>query len=301
MNRVIVNADQPGPTIDKHVYGHFAEHLGRCVYDGMWVGEESPIPNVRGIRSDVVEALKQIKVPVIRWPGGCFADEYHWGDGIVFGAVWDLDGTLVDTEMNHFVAWGALLREHDRALTHEEFRPTFGLRNDDILVHHFGFEAVEDSIAGLGERKEELYRLSLVNDGVRMQAGARQLVEHFHTLGSQQAIASSAPPANIDLTMHLIGLRGYFDAVVSSEEVTRGKPAPDLILRAAERLNLPPCRLVVLEDAPAGVAAGKAAGSRVIAIDSTFATEKLSAADLTVHSFEEVIWTQDRWQAFFAS
>jgi HAD superfamily hydrolase (TIGR01509 family) len=220
---------------------------------------------------------------------------------IVFGAVWDLDGTLVDTEMNHFAAWGTLLREHGRDLTHEEFRPTFGLRNDDILVHHFGFAAGEYSIAALGERKEELYRASLVNDGVRMQAGARQLVEHFHSLGSQQAIASSAPPANIDLTMHLIGLRGYFDAIVSSEEVTRGKPAPDLILRAAERLNLPPSRLVVLEDAPAGIAAGRAAGSRVIAIAATFPTETLSAADLIVHSFTEVMWPKEQWKAFFTS
>ncbi len=64
------------------MYGHFAEHLGRCVYEGLWVGEDSPIPNVRGVRSDVVAALKRIRIPVLRWPGGCFADEYHWRDGI---------------------------------------------------------------------------------------------------------------------------------------------------------------------------------------------------------------------------
>ncbi|MHC4256559.1 MAG: alpha-N-arabinofuranosidase, partial [Planctomycetota bacterium] len=66
----------------KNIYGHFSEHLGRCVYEGYWVGEDSPIPNTRGIRNDVVEVLKKIKVPVLRWPGGCFADEYHWKDGI---------------------------------------------------------------------------------------------------------------------------------------------------------------------------------------------------------------------------
>lgn len=68
--------------INKEIYGHFAEHLGRCIYGGIYVGEDSPIPNVRGIRTDVVEALKAIKVPVVRWPGGCFADTYHWMDGI---------------------------------------------------------------------------------------------------------------------------------------------------------------------------------------------------------------------------
>src|SRR5690606_15743394 len=68
--------------VDRNIYGHFAEHLGRCIYDGIWVGEDSPIPNIRGIRKDVVEALRRIRVPVLRWPGGCFADEYHWKDGI---------------------------------------------------------------------------------------------------------------------------------------------------------------------------------------------------------------------------
>ena len=68
--------------INKEIYGHFAEHLGRCIYGGIYVGEDSPIPNTRGIRNDVVEALKAIKLPVLRWPGGCFADTYHWQDGI---------------------------------------------------------------------------------------------------------------------------------------------------------------------------------------------------------------------------
>ncbi len=77
-----IQADKPGPVISRHIYGQFAEHLGRSVYEGIWVGKESPIPNTRGIRNDVVEALKAIKVPVVRWPGGCFADEYHWRDGI---------------------------------------------------------------------------------------------------------------------------------------------------------------------------------------------------------------------------
>lgn len=74
--------DKAETVIDKHIYGHFAEHLGRCIYGGFWVGENSPIPNTRGIRNDVVKALKDIQIPNLRWPGGCFADEYHWMDGI---------------------------------------------------------------------------------------------------------------------------------------------------------------------------------------------------------------------------
>ncbi|MEP6547706.1 MAG: alpha-L-arabinofuranosidase C-terminal domain-containing protein [Gammaproteobacteria bacterium] len=78
----VIHADQSGPKIDRHIYGQFAEHLGRGIYEGIWVGERSPIPNVRGFRNDVVAALRDLHVPVVRWPGGCFADEYHWRDGI---------------------------------------------------------------------------------------------------------------------------------------------------------------------------------------------------------------------------
>jgi len=82
MNTLVIHADQGAHTIHRNIYGHFAEHLGRGVYEGLWVGEDSPIPNTRGIRNDVVAALKRISPPVLRWPGGCFADEYHWRDGI---------------------------------------------------------------------------------------------------------------------------------------------------------------------------------------------------------------------------
>jgi alpha-N-arabinofuranosidase len=80
--KLVIHADQGKHTINRNIYGHFSEHLGHCIYGGIWVGEDSTIPNTRGIRNDVVAALKQIRIPVLRWPGGCFADEYHWKDGI---------------------------------------------------------------------------------------------------------------------------------------------------------------------------------------------------------------------------
>jgi len=79
---VTIHADKPGDVIPKEIYGQFAEHLGSCIYGGLWVGEGSAIPNQNGYRSDVLNALKELHVPVLRWPGGCFADEYHWKDGI---------------------------------------------------------------------------------------------------------------------------------------------------------------------------------------------------------------------------
>lgn len=82
MTKFIINACNKKSKINKEIYGHFSEHLGRCIYEGLYVGENSPIPNTNGMRNDVIDALKNIKIPVLRWPGGCFADEYHWKDGI---------------------------------------------------------------------------------------------------------------------------------------------------------------------------------------------------------------------------
>ena len=82
MAKITINPNDAIGTINPNIYGHFAEHLGRCIYEGVWVGEDSPIPNTGGIRNDVIAALKKMKPPVIRWPGGCFADDYHWQDGV---------------------------------------------------------------------------------------------------------------------------------------------------------------------------------------------------------------------------
>ena len=79
---LVIHADRPGPIVDRHIFGQFAEHLGTGIYGGVWVGPGSTIPNTRGYRTDVVAALRAIHVPVVRWPGGCFADEYNWREGI---------------------------------------------------------------------------------------------------------------------------------------------------------------------------------------------------------------------------
>jgi len=110
-NTVTVNADKKIATINPNIYGHFAEHLGGCIYEGIWVGPDSDIPNVRGIRKDVVQALKKIKPPVIRWPGGCFADSYHWRDGI---------GPCDQRPKTVNVHWGRVI-ENNHFGTHEFF------------------------------------------------------------------------------------------------------------------------------------------------------------------------------------
>lgn len=111
MVKMVINADKRKGKIDKNIYGNFAEHLGRCIYGGFWVGKDSEIPNINGIRKDVVEALKELKIPVLRWPGGCFADEYHWRDGI---------GPYENRPKMINVHWGGVV-ENNHFGTHEFF------------------------------------------------------------------------------------------------------------------------------------------------------------------------------------
>ncbi len=107
--KLIIHTDQSEVKINKHIYGHFSEHLGRCIYGGIWVGPDSDIPNIDGYRKDVVEALKNLHIPNLRWPGGCFADEYHWMDGI---------GPRADRPRMVNTNWGGIVEDNSFG-THE--------------------------------------------------------------------------------------------------------------------------------------------------------------------------------------
>ena len=131
---VTLDAAKAGPIINKNIYGQFAEHLGRGIYEGIWVGPESKTPNTKGWRNDVVGALKDLKVPLIRWPGGCFADEYHWRDGI---------GPRNKRQVRVNTNWGGVL-EDNAVGTHEFFD----------LVEMLGAEAYVNGNLGTGTAQE---------------------------------------------------------------------------------------------------------------------------------------------------
>ena len=133
-NKLIVNADQGKETINKNIYGHFSEHLGHCIYGGYWVGENSPIPNTRGIRNDVVKALKDIQIPNLRWPGGCFADEYHWMDGI---GPRDKRAKMVNTN------WGGVTEDNSFG-THEFLDLCEQLGCEPYITGNLGSGSVEE-------------------------------------------------------------------------------------------------------------------------------------------------------------
>lgn len=132
--KVVVNTDLGENIISKHIYGHFSEHLGHCIYGGYWVGEDSKIPNTKGIRNDVVEALKKVKIPNLRWPGGCFADEYHWMDGI--GPRKDRP-TMINTH------WGGVTEDNSFG-THEFFELCKQLETEPVICGNVGSGTVEE-------------------------------------------------------------------------------------------------------------------------------------------------------------
>jgi beta-phosphoglucomutase len=212
--------------------------------------------------------------------------------GNLFGAaLWDVDGTLVDTAELHFAAWERVCRELGRPFTRADFAATFGRRNPEIIRALFGDRFDDRQSDALGDRKEELYRAA-ARQGVEPLPGVRALLEGLRQAGFAQAVASSAPAANLDLILQLTGVRPYFAAVVGMEDTQRGKPDPQVFQVAADRLGVPHGRCVVLEDAVAGVEAAKAGGMKCVAVTHVGhhpeAALRRAGADLVVPTLESV-------------
>ncbi len=196
-------------------------------------------------------------------------------------ALWDMDGVLVESGHFHFQAWSRLCREQGKMLTEEMFRVTFGQRNDFILRQWFGEEMPTGTIRRLGDLKEVYYR-EAVTGHVEPLPGAMELLQALKASGFRCAVASAAPPANIRLILRELRAERLFDAVVTAEDVTKGKPDPEVYLLAAQRVGVPASRCVVLEDAVAGVEGAKAAGMACIGVASNHLPAALAKADLVV-------------------
>jgi beta-phosphoglucomutase len=182
------------------------------------------------------------------------------------GVLWDLDGTLIDSAGHHWIAWRDTLAAAGRPVRPDDFANTFGKRNDEILRELFGPAIAVDWIERVSESKEQAYRRRLHELGLALLPGALDWLHRLRESGWKQALASSAPRPNIDAVFEVLSLDRFLDAVVSADEVGRGKPDPAIFLEAARRLGLAPGRCVVVEDAPAGIEAARRAGMPSIGV-----------------------------------
>ena len=183
--------------------------------------------------------------------------------------LWDLDGTLIDSAGHHWIAWRDTLAAEGRPVQPGDFANTFGKRNDEILRELFGSGLAPDWIERVSETKERSYRRLLSERGLEPLPGAFAWLARLREAGWKQALASSAPRPNIDAAFEALSLGRYLDAVVSADEVGRGKPDPAIFLEAARRLGCPPGRCIVVEDAPAGLEAARRAGMPAIGVLSS--------------------------------
>ena len=206
--------------------------------------------------------------------------------------LWDMDGVLVNSMEFHYQAYREVLAEFGRDLPREEYLTSLiGLRNYIILRRLLG-DLPQEEIERLMSAKEEAFRRR-VRGNVKPLPGAAELVQRAHEAELKQAIVSSTPCENIELVVDSLGLRLMFHTLVGEEDAQHGKPDPEGFLVAGEGLSVSPRECVVLEDAPEGIAGGKAAGMRCIGVTTTRQAEKLieAGADLVVASLEdERVW-----------
>lgn len=205
------------------------------------------------------------------------------------GVIFDMDGVLVDSYRAHFESWQMLCREQGLRMTESDFVATFGRTSREVIRHLWGDHAFDDrTIAALDDRKEALFRELLRQDFPAMD-GAVALIDCLRDAGFRLALGSSAPRENVDVVLEQLARRDAFQAAVTGNDVTRGKPDPQVFLLGAERLGLPPASCLVIEDAPLGVTAARAAGMRCVGFASTGRNaESLADADLVVNRLDQL-------------
>lgn len=205
-----------------------------------------------------------------------------------WGALFDWDGVIIDSSSHHEESWERLAREIAKPLPEGHFKKGFGRKNEFIIPELLGWAREPAEIQRLSLRKEELYRTVVAERGLDPLPGVRTWLERLRAAGVPCAIGSSTHRANIDLSLGLIGLAEFFAAIVTAEDVSRGKPDPEVFLTGAARINRAPQRCVVFEDAFVGLEAARAGGMRTVAVATTHPLAALTAADRAVERLDEL-------------
>lgn len=201
--------------------------------------------------------------------------------------IWDMDGIIIDSAPYHLKAWQEVFSKRGLNFTGDDFRSSFGMRNDTIIGGFLGEGASDEEIAAIGREKEASFRLK-IRQNPRPLPGVVALMAALAERDLKMAIASSAPRENIELVIDTLGIARHFLVIISEKDVTRGKPEPDGYLLAAKRLGVKPENCLVIEDAIVGVTAARRAGMHCLAVTNSHPRDSLSDADLVVDSLEEI-------------
>jgi HAD superfamily hydrolase (TIGR01509 family) len=200
--------------------------------------------------------------------------------------IWDMDGVLVDTGSFHYQVWKIVLQDHDIQLNQADFSQTFGMNNDGFLRYFLG-ERFETLLAHQISQEKEIRLRHMIRGNLKAFPGALSIITDVSRLGIPQALASSAPLANIKAVLAELTLEDKFQAILSAEFMP-GKPDPAIFLEAAKMLDVNPANCLVIEDAIPGVKAAKEAGMRCLAVATTNTIQSLSSADRAVTSLDQI-------------
>lgn len=203
---------------------------------------------------------------------------------IARAVLWDMDGTLADSREFHWRSWRDTMSAAGIEVTETMFAKSFGQRNDAIIPVWMGDRATPALVRELGDAKEALYRQFIAEAGLEPLPGAAEWVRRLHAEGWRQAIASSAPRANVELMARVLNFTPFMEALVGAEDVQHGKPAPDVFLAAAAAVGVGPDHCVVVEDAAAGIEAAHRGGMPCIGVGGS----GTDAADLRVSSLDQL-------------
>jgi beta-phosphoglucomutase family hydrolase len=207
-----------------------------------------------------------------------------------FGALFDWDGVVIDSSDQHERSWEMLAAEIGKPLPADHFVRGFGMKNQVIIPDILKWSGDPAEIHRFSLRKEELYREIIAREGITPLPGVVDLLQMLNEHGVPCSVGSSTHRENIEVIFEAIGVRDLFQAVVTAEDVSHGKPHPEVFLKGAEKVGREPANCVVFEDAHVGIEAGLAAGCKVIAVATTNPLDQLGQATLAVESLEAVTW-----------
>ena len=201
--------------------------------------------------------------------------------------IFDMDGVLADTEPIHFESWVKLGKEIGVEFTKGLFKQTFGQQSPTITRRLVGAGIDQNLIEKWADLKEQYYR-DMVQNKLQPLPGAVELIKRLKSKGFKLAVGSSAPPENVELLLNSLKIKKYFDVIITAEDVEKGKPEPDVFLKASNILKIEPKNCIVIEDAPVGIEAAKQAGMRSIALTTSHYKNELQAAQIILKDLSNV-------------